>query len=251
MHNPTLRVISILNALSNSQNGFTVSEMSKLLEIPLGTISPILKTLVNNRFLEFDYETNKYSIGVQSYFVGSSFISKNSALEVIREEIQNLSLICGETCQLGILKENRVFYLMKVEGGESIRIVSDVGGTLPAYATALGKTLLSNMDSEELENYYDNIEFLRLTENTIYDVETLKHQIADIKENGFGFEQGESNENAACIAIPIFQNNKCVASVSVVYPIFKNSEEKIAKLKNYLIDCRNNIEKVLLIHNIL
>ncbi len=251
MHNPTLRVINILDEVSNSTNGCTLSELSKKLSIPLGTISPIIKTLLNNKLLEFDYETNRYYIGVKSYYIGSAFVSKNTALEMIRQEMNQLSIATGETCQLGMLKSDKVFYLIKLEGKESIRVVSEVGGSLPAYATALGKVLMANTDESEIKEAFSDIKFEKLTENTISDLNTLNKQIEEIKKSGFAFERGESNENTACIAVPIYQQNKCVAAISVAYPIFRETDLKINEWKQTLLFYKKNIEKILLIHSLL
>lgn len=249
MHNPTLRVISILDAVSNSNNGLSLSELSKNLGIPLGTISPIIKTLSNKRLLELDTETNKYFIGIKSYFIGSAFVSKNTVLETIRTELEALSLKSGETCQLGILKENKVFYLLKIEGKESIRVVSEVGGNLPAHATALGKVLLASLSEDDYnKTIMEPLE--SLTSCTVTDLGCLKEQINEVKITGFAYEKGESNENTACISVPILQNNRCIAALSVAYPVFRETPQKIEEIKVLLTTYKNNVEKILLTHNL-
>ncbi|RAK06953.1 IclR family transcriptional regulator [Halanaerobium saccharolyticum] len=250
VHNPTYRVISILQAVSNHQDGFTLSELTKETDIPLGTISPILKTLLDYRFLELDSSTNKYTIGIQSYYIGSSFVSKNSTLDLIRQEMNSLSNDCNETCQLGILKKGQVFYLIKVEGQEPIRIVSEVGKSLPAYTTALGKAILSRYTETELEELYpDGLK--ALTSNTITDMGILKDQLKDVKATGFAIENGESGEHTSCIAVPIHQNHEIVAGLSVVYPSFRETKEKRDFIKAALLKYKNNIEKILVEHNLI
>ncbi|SFL94891.1 IclR family transcriptional regulator [Halanaerobium salsuginis] len=250
VHNPTYRVISILQAVSNHQDGFTLSELTKETDIPLGTISPILKTLLDYRFLELDSSTNKYTIGIQSYYIGSSFVSKNSTLDLIRQEMNSLSNDCNETCQLGILKKGQVFYLIKVEGQEPIRIVSEVGKTLPAYTTALGKAILSRYTETELESLYP-AGLKALTSNTITDMELLKKQLKDVKATGFAIENGESGEDTSCIAVPICQNHEIVAGLSVVYPSFRETKEKQDFIKTALLKYKSNIEKILVEHNLI
>ena len=43
-HNPTLRVLRILELIDAHSGGLSLSEISNLLTLPKGTISPILKT---------------------------------------------------------------------------------------------------------------------------------------------------------------------------------------------------------------
>ena len=44
-HNPTLRVLRILELIDANSGGLSLSEIANLLDLPKGTISPILKTL--------------------------------------------------------------------------------------------------------------------------------------------------------------------------------------------------------------
>lgn len=245
MHMPTYRVTSILNAVSNSEEGYTLSELTRKTGILTGTISPILKTLLEEGFLEMAQTGNRYKIGMQAYYIGLAFSKGSTTLELVRKEMEKLSKECNETSQLGILRDGEVFYLLKVEGNESIRVVSEVGGSLPAYATALGKAILSRYEAAELRALYpDGLK--ALTANTVTDMAELNRQINEVKSRGFSYEEGESGEHTACIGTPIYQNGEVVAGLSVVFPIFRKSEEKSEIIRQALIKCKNNIEKILL-----
>lgn len=250
IHKPTHRVISILQTVSNHEGEFTLSEISKETGIPLGTISPILKTLLQYKLLEIDSLTNKYSIGIESYYIGSSFISKNSTLDLIHEEMSSLTNECNETSQLGILKEGQVFYILKIEGQEHVRVVSEVGRSLPAYATALGKAILSRYTKEEIEQLYPE-GLTSLTPNTITDINILQKELRDIKESGFATENGESNNHTSCIAVPIVQNNEIITSLSIVFPNFRKTKEKTDAIKELLLKYKSRIEKILINNNLL
>ncbi len=249
-HKPTYRVISILEKISNHQDGYTLSELTKLTDIPVGTISPILKTLVQYRLLEFDASTNRYMIGIQAYYYGSAFTSRNSTLEWIRKEMQEMSRECNETCQLGILKEGQIFYLVKVEGQEPIRVVSEVGKMLPAYTTALGKAILSKYDDSSVKQFYAD-GLTALTENTITDIDVLCAQLDEIRATGFATEEGESGAHTSCVAVPIMQDGEIVAGLSVVFPSFRKTPEKCQEVKACLLSHKKNIEKLLINHNLL
>lgn len=236
-----------MQAVSTHPEGYTLSELTKVTGIPVGTISPILRTLVDYRFLEFNYETKEYTVGIQSYYIGSSFTSKNSTLALIRTELISLSEVCRETCQLGILKEGQVFYLLKVEGQEHIRVVSEVGGSLPAYATALGKAILSSQDDKAIDTLYGG-KMQALTPKTITNLKVLKEQLQEVRESGFAREHGESSEHTACIAVPICQNQEVVAALSVVYPTFRETEESSHVIEEALMKYKYNIEKILVDH---
>ena len=50
-HNPTLRVLRILELIDANSGGLSLSEIANLLDLPKGTISPILKTLAATNYV--------------------------------------------------------------------------------------------------------------------------------------------------------------------------------------------------------
>lgn len=250
MHNPTYRVLKIFQVISENKSGYTLSELSKLTDIPFSTLSPIVKTMHEMKYLELNYETSRYTIGIQAYYVGASYITKNSALELVRKELEGLSQETHETCQMGVLEQDQIFYVLKIEGNDSIRVVSEVGGSLPAYSTALGKALLASESDEQLRLLFDQKELVSLTDNTITNKDELINELDKIRNSGFATEHGESNPSANCVALTIEKNGQAVAALSVAYPSFKESEEKVEQIKELLSKYKTNIEKVVMTHNL-
>ena len=60
--------------------------------------------------------------------------------------------VCSETCHFGILVGGDVLYLLKIDSPEPIRMYSSGGRRLPAYATGIGKALLSDYTLPMLKN---------------------------------------------------------------------------------------------------
>ena len=244
LHNPTLRVINIINNLALEENGYTFSELVKITGIPRGTLFPILKTLTEFNYIEFDKITNKYQIGVEIFLNGTIYRHKNTALELIKGQLELISQKCKETCHLGILKGKGLLYLLKIESKESIVLPSIVGKSLPANATALGKANLSGLSNKELEVLFkDGLD--SINDNTIVDLDVLKKEIAEIKKTGFAYEYCESSMYAECIAIPIKKNDKVIAAVSVTIPTFRSNEEKREEIKKLLLFHKKKIEVIL------
>ena len=53
-HNPTLRVLRILELIDANSGGLSLTEIANLLDLPKGTISPILKTLAATNYVVTD-----------------------------------------------------------------------------------------------------------------------------------------------------------------------------------------------------
>lgn len=234
LHKPTERVIRILEHLSLTKGGFGLAELSENLNIPKGTLFPILRTLVNFKYLEFKKISKTYNLGIKLFTTGVRCISNSHQYKMIDSYLQTITDVCNETSQFGILENGNVLYLAKVDSTQSIRIRSSIGTQLPAYATAIGKALLVDHSLEELKEIYSE-RLNPLTKKTIQSYEELELELSMIRETGFAYEIEESNEFIRCIAKPLRSNGKVVAAVSVAIPIFRYSIQLEGTIKDVLI----------------
>lgn len=220
LHNPTERVANILKTISENPKKFTLSNISKELNIPKSTLSPILKTLIQLEFLIFEPITQTYEIGLNAFQIGQAYLSNINGLDIIKSHMRSIVNECGETCQLGINHNNEVLYLTKIESPQPIPLLSSIGRNLPLYCTGLGRALLMAYSSEEILKIYDTTlpKYTQYTEtnvNEIVKIEKLAHK------NGYAMEQREITIDASCVAVPIVINNNIVAALGVSLPYFK------------------------------
>lgn len=244
LHNPTIRVIKILEALDECLDGLNLSELSEKINSPKSTISPILQTLLSKNYISIDKNTSKYKIGIKSFILGSSFSSNSNSIDIIKDQMKDIVDACNEVCQLGILIDYDVFYLAKVDPEQPINLVSTVGSKLPAYATALGKALLSGYSNEEIRSYFKD-KLKPITSNTITSFDKLLQQIEEIRNGEIAYEWEEINRDTGCLAIPLKKKNKVIAAISVSFPLYRASNEKLGLIKKILHEKVSVIEQLI------
>lgn len=245
LHNPTHRVVRIINLISQ-RDDLTLTEISKILNISKSTLQPILKTLIELDFLTFNSDQRTYKIGIGIFKSAQAYFGPNDSFEIIKKSMRNIVKECNEICQMGIydrFRPGNIFYIAKEEPIQSISLISNIGSSLPAYATALGKCILSGFSNTLVKEIYSN-GLKPLTNNTVKDIETLIEDLEFVRKNGYAYEQEESAKDVECIAVPLRQNNEVIASISVSIPKYRSSTEKVKKIKNILISQRNLLELV-------
>ncbi|EGD3157222.1 IclR family transcriptional regulator [Campylobacter coli] len=245
MHQPTLRVLNILELLAKEK--LTLSTIAKKLNIPAGTLWPILQTLQEKQYIRCDLKNKSYYLDFKILELGYNIKSENSIFEMIKKHMKNIRNLTNQTCQMGILKEENVLYLEKIDANNPVQLKSFIGTSYPAYATSLGKALLSNKNKEELKKIYPN-NFEKITENTLKNIDELYQQIEQIKKEKIAIESGEINPQIECMAIGIEHKNKIIAAISISYLIFYSNEIFREKNKKILLEEKNKIEKALKIH---
>lgn len=243
-HRPTSRVLDILELLSSSTEGYTLTEIADAINTPKSSIFPVVHTLNQRRFISINKQTSKYIIGINTFAVSSCYLKNLDVLDLIKEEMRHIVDEGLETCQLGVLDKGEVLYIAKIDSLEPIRLISSVGNRLPAYCTALGKALLCDYSSSKLRNLYPN-ELKSFTKNTITNIDVLYEQLNTIHETSIAMECEESTQHIKCIAVPVRKDNIIVLSISVTIPTFRETPEKIELVKKLLIQSKNKIEILL------
>lgn len=243
-HNPTMRVIKVLEAVASHNGELSLSDIARVTSIPPGTIVPILKTLVLSQFLSLDGGSKLYSIGLKAFLTGSLFAESSDSYAGIKSILEKMTQKTGETTHFCTLKDGNVLYVSKVDSPQPIRMYSDIGKQLPAYGTAVGKTLISDKSLEELKQLYPQ-GLQPLTKRTIVDFDELYEQLLQIRETGFAYECEESNPGIRCIAIPIRIKEEIVAAISLVIPIYRYKDEKKEQYESILKDGAHSIAELL------
>lgn len=240
-HRPTSRVLDILELLSSSSNGYTLTEIADAIGTPKSSIFPVIHTMYNRKFITINKQTSKYVIGINTFAAGSSYLQNLNFLNFVKEEMKYIADESLETCQLGVLDKGDVLYIAKIDSLEPIRLISSVGKRLPAYCTALGKALLCDSSISDLRTLYpDGLK--SYTKNTITDFNVLHKQLIAVRKSNISLECEESTNYINCIAVPVKNDNVIVLSISVTIPTFRETPEKIELIKTLLIKTKNKVE---------
>jgi DNA-binding IclR family transcriptional regulator len=243
-HRSTARALDIQQLTASSPDGHTLTEIADKLAVPRSSLFPILHTLADRGFITQNPESMKYTIGMQAFVVGSACVGTNDAYRTIYNQMERLADACMETCQLGILDDNQVLYIGKVDSGEVIRLSSHVGKRLPVHCTSLGKALIAHLPHEEVRMICKE-PLIRRTERTITDFRVLCSQLQQVRIDGIAKDYQETQENVNCQAIPLFRNAKPVCAISVSVPIFRFTEEKEQVIRSRLLEVKQILEVAL------
>lgn len=237
LHKSTTRVLDILEILaSRGKKGLTLTELSKITEIPKSTLHPILIALRERGFLFQEKESGEYFIGLMTHIVGNSYLENQDEYANIKQIMGQVVKACDEICQLGIRDEDKVLYVAKVDANQPISLISHEGKKLPLYSTALGKALLMNKNQQEIDEiFFNQNKFEQFTKSTVKTVENLKVQLEKFRDIGFATENEESTLGITCVAVPIKIQGEITAALSISAPTFRFDKEKqdfcIPKLK--------------------
>jgi len=199
------RVLEILEIIAQSSEPTSFLDLMNGLHYPKSSLHGLLSTMVDMRWLTLDSASRSYHIGVRPWEVGQSFQPSRDLVIRARHYLREVHSELGETVQLGILDVGSldVVYLDKIEGIRALRLVSEVGARIPAYATAIGKCLLAARPDEELQHTFAGHKLERYTTNTVRDGDKLLKVLKTTRKRGYALDDGEYTSGVFCVAVPI------------------------------------------------
>ena len=93
----------------------------------------------------------RYRPGVRVLTLGSASLRSLDLVELATPQLQELAASTGETVNLCVLNGDRVLYLVRIRNSDLVTANIQVGSTLPAVHTSIGKLLLSYLDEADLK----------------------------------------------------------------------------------------------------
>lgn len=210
------RALDIIELLSPQREGLGVTEIAKRLTLHKSTVHRLLNALADRGYIERDRHRGSYRLGLKFVEIGSLRLNqielKTEAMPYLRRLAENF----GQAAHLAILSGTDAVYIEKIEPNSGIRMYSQIGRRIPAHSSALGKSLLSDMDEEALKATVDAMDFERFTPNTIVDPAVLLESVAQVRQRGWANDNEEHEIGIRCVASPIFDyTGRVIAAVSV------------------------------------
>jgi DNA-binding IclR family transcriptional regulator len=235
------RAARILSCLSDGKN--SVTEIAQHCELSKSTVSRLLAALEKSNLTIRDPVHRKYFLGyLLNRLVANPNTTHLNLITLSAGEMTNLSKICGETVVLDILVGIRNIRLHMIPSIYNIRVYDDnYDLTSLNIEGAAIKTLLAQLDRNELALVLNYIKFEDTTSNPLLEKKEIMAQLSQIKEQGHSISRGERIAGAIGISAAI-QGYHLPAALSVL-GIESRFEPKITELLPEIVASANRISQ--------
>lgn len=211
--------LTILKKFSMDEPEMGITEIAEKCNLAKSTVHRLLTTMASEGFVYKDSRTNRYSLGVSILFLTNTI---NHQLPILKESMPILNLLTertGESSHLGILENQEVIYLQKIESAFHSAVLTHIGKRNPAYCTSTGQVILAY----ETKKIVDEVlagELISHTPNTLTDAETIRNKLKEVKRRGYSVSDQELNKGIISIGAPVFnEKGKIMASINITGPV--------------------------------
>lgn len=224
------RALRIL-AIVAEGSGLSLSEVAELSGVPAPTAYRMLTTLEQHGMVEFEKTGQLWSIGVESYRIGSAFLRGRKLADRARGAMQRLMEETGETANLGVAEDDCIVFVTQVETHHAIRAFFRPGTRSPFHVSGIGKAVLAHLDSGRVAAIARRAGLKQFTPRTLATLPLLEQDLLVIRERGWAVDDEEHNDGMRCIAAAIFNEfGEPVGGVSISGPTVRVTPERIREI---------------------
>lgn len=172
-----------------------------------------------------------YNLTFKLFELGNTVPHRKNLIDTARPAMLRLAQALGMTINNGVMYQDEVLYIDKVEPVDYLKLDRSIGSTDPLHNTSLGKVILAFLAPEEQEQIISRISFVRTTPFTICDRGAFMDELKRVRERGVAFDRRELSRELNCVAAPVFDSKGQVCSaISVSSPADRLNEERLKEV---------------------
>ncbi len=239
------RTFLIIEELSGASAGLPLTELSKRVGLHKSTVHRLLSSLSAMGYVSKDSFTGNYRLSLRLFEISSRIVNDLDILEISKPYLDRLSILTSEAVHLVVRDGINIIYIYKADFNNNIvRMSSRIGLRSNMHCTAVGKSILATLGTDEVAQIWNGTEIKRFTEHSITSLDELLGQLSDIRRLGFALDNEENELGVRCVAASIVDySGVAVGAFSVSAPTTRMDEDRIRELSGYVLETREKISR--------
>ncbi|HEV7146488.1 MAG TPA: IclR family transcriptional regulator [Pedococcus sp.] len=220
--------LRLLTLFDEQRPTWRVTDLAAEAGLPMPTVYRVVMTLTAEGYLDH-LPNGDYRPGVRTLTLGTAALRSLDLVELATPRLQRLGEATGETVNLAVLNADRVLYLVRLRNQDLVTANIQVGSTLPAVTTSIGKLLLAHLDDEELRARITKESFeTQHGPNAKRSLTELRAELKTIRTQGWAMQDEELAYGLRSVAAPVVgPAGRVVAGVNLAVQARDWSTERI------------------------
>ncbi|MEU6064571.1 IclR family transcriptional regulator C-terminal domain-containing protein [Streptomyces sp. NPDC047082] len=243
------RGLAVLEALeAASGDGLPVSAVAQITGLPRTTVRRCLVALEQEGYAE--HSDGLYRLLPRVLELGHSRIAAMPFGDLLTPHLRALVDRVQESASVTVLDDTSILYVARVPTVRIMTVHIALGTRFPAYATAMGRVLLSGLPDAELERIIAASQPRAFTEHTVTSLARLRALIAAAAEQGHAAIDEELEEGLRSVAVPIKDTDgNVIAALNVAEhsgstPLQESSDRLLPALRDTARAIENDLHTV-------
>jgi DNA-binding IclR family transcriptional regulator len=197
------KALGILECFTAGQHELSLSQITRMLDMPKSTVLNLIRTLETNGYLLHSADSQTYQLGYRLMCLSYSLRASMPIIRYAMPFLEELQVRTDENIYLVSHVDGQVLYLEGVYTSIRIGNYSIAGKLLPMHCTSCGKAMMAYLPEEELDWIVRTRGLPAVTKNTITGRERLDSELEAIRTCGYALDNEEETLGVRCVAMPI------------------------------------------------
>jgi DNA-binding IclR family transcriptional regulator len=193
---------AVLRCFSPEVPEMSVSDVTDRLGLAKSTASWLLKLMAEEGILELSAATRRYRPGPLLTAAGQLFRANSTLVAVADDLVGEIAGEVGHTGYVSILDGTDVFAIRMHPGSHTLRVVTPIGARFPAFATAVGRSLLARKPDQTVRELFPPA-LGYVSERTPATVDALIESLEAVRQRGFAEADDEANRGVGTVAVSV------------------------------------------------
>lgn len=155
-------------------------------------------------------EDGTFAVGYRLAGLAQAALDQFDLRGVAHPYLRELARKLRLTVHIATVDDGRVIYVDKIEPPGTVRLYSQIGKPVVLHASGVGKTILAFMPDDERAQLLRGYDYQRFTDETITTAERFAARLGEIRERGWGEDDGEYESYVNCVAVPVRDGTSAV-----------------------------------------
>jgi IclR family pca regulon transcriptional regulator len=222
--------LRILSLFDEKRPSWRVSDLAAATGLPMPTVYRVVMTLESEGYLDH-LPNGDYRPGVRTLTLGTAALRSLDLVAIATPKLRDLGERTGETVNLAVLSGDRILYLVRLRNSDLVTANIQVGSTLPAVHTSIGKLLLAQLDEADLQARITDTSFSANSgPNAKVSLAELRGELGAIRDQGWSMQDEELAHGLRSVAAPITSpDGRVIAGVNLAVQAQDWSSQRIIR----------------------
>ncbi len=177
------RGLLVLRTFDDGHRSQTLSDVARRAGLSRATARRLLLTLKELGYVA--QEGRSFTLTPSVLRLGHAYLSSSGVPDIAQPFLETLSADIHEASSMAVLDGSNIVYVARAATTRLFSLTLSIGARLPAYCTAMGRVLMSEMPEAEVRQLLNDSELIRRTDHTVTRPKQILDELAKARDQGW------------------------------------------------------------------
>lgn len=223
------KAFRVLEAFGSRSQTLSLSQVAAVTSLDISAAQRFTYTLTHLGYLRKDEETKRYELTAKNLNQGYRYLVGHSLIDRALPYLLHVSTETEEAVSLTVLADTDIIFVARFMSRHMLATNVTVGTRMPAFCTAPGVAMLSQLPEAEAMAILDRSELQAYTPATTYRRNDLAAKLRLSATQGFATAFGEFYKGDLSVATAILdEHGRPEGAVSIGVSFARHKQEEVA-----------------------